>query len=264
MTSSAENHSNRTAWIARAPLSALVVASVALIAGFAMNHGDPASLLQFSDISLTAVSVGGGLTTLLLALRIRGRDRRSWLLIGAGILSWGLGQAIWSYCELVLGMDRPFPSLADAGYVPMIPLMFAGLVTLHGTGQRYSGRLTVALDAFIVMAALASVSWWAVLGPIYAKADIEFAEKFFGLLYPAGRRLAALRIDRGRCAWLVRGAQPGRGPTDDRDRPVHRGRPWLRILDCERRVSERQRDRPGLAVGLPFHNLCRSTPSSVA
>jgi diguanylate cyclase (GGDEF)-like protein/PAS domain S-box-containing protein len=177
----------RTSWKARGPLSLLLLASIALVAGFVWNHGDPDNLLSFSDISLTVVSVGGGLTTLALALCMRGRDRRSWLLIGAGILSWGIGQAIWSYCELVLGMDRPFPSLADAGYVPMIPLMFAGLVTLHGTGeQRHSSRLTVALDAVIVMAAVATVSWWAVLGPIYAKADAEFAEKFFGLLYPAG------------------------------------------------------------------------------
>jgi hypothetical protein len=147
VSSSAIHHRPGTRWQAHAPVSLLVLASVALVAGFAMNHGDAANLLQFSDLSLTAVSVVGGLTTLALALRMHGRDRRSWLLIGAGILSWGLGQAIWSYSELVLGMERPFPSLADAGYVPMIPLMFAGLMTLHGTGLRVTGRLTVGLDA---------------------------------------------------------------------------------------------------------------------
>jgi diguanylate cyclase (GGDEF)-like protein/PAS domain S-box-containing protein len=186
LVSKIEDQRTRTTRIERASLAVLLLAAGALIAGFVMNHGDEESLLWFSDLSLTTVAVGSGLTTLLLTLCMRGRDRLSWFLIGAGTLSWGIGKAIWSYCELVLGMDRPFPSLADAGYVPMIPLMFAGLVTLRGSGERRGGRLSVGLDAFIVMAALATVSWWAVLGPIYAKADAEVAEKVFGLLYPAG------------------------------------------------------------------------------
>ena len=168
-------------------LGIFVLVAAVLLGGFFWPSGDD-HLGWFSDLSLTAISVTGGLVTLLAAWSMKGRDRLSWVLIGAGILSWGFGQAAWTYMELVLGIDRPFPSAADAGYMLMIPLMFAGLITLPGNGRRGNGhgRLTIGMDAFIVMACVATVSWFAVLGPIYVKADVSWAEKFFGLVYPAG------------------------------------------------------------------------------
>jgi diguanylate cyclase (GGDEF)-like protein/PAS domain S-box-containing protein len=185
----------------------LAIAAV-LVGGFFLPSDDD-SLGWFSDVSLTAVSVVGGLVTLLAARSMRGRDRLSWTLIGAGILSWGFGQAAWTYMELVLGIDRPFPSLADAGYIPMIPLMFAGLITLPATGRRRAGRLTIGLDAFIVMACIATVSWFAVLGPIYVKADASWDEKFFGLIYPAGDVLLLFGLVGG----LARGWFARRNPV---------------------------------------------------
>src|ERR1051325_10567607 len=121
----------------------LIVAGV-LVGGFFLPSDDD-SLGWFSDVSLTAVSVIGGLVTLFAARSMTGRGRLSWTFIGAGILSWGCGQAAWTYMELVMGIDRPFPSLADAGYIPMIPLMFAGLITLPGSAPRRAGRLMIGL-----------------------------------------------------------------------------------------------------------------------
>ena len=37
--------------------------------------------------------------------------------VGAGVFAWGLGQAVWTYYEVWLGAEVPFPSLADAGYL---------------------------------------------------------------------------------------------------------------------------------------------------
>jgi diguanylate cyclase (GGDEF)-like protein/PAS domain S-box-containing protein len=185
----------------------LVVAAV-LVGGFFWPSSDN-DLGWFSDVSLTTVSVTGGLVTLLVARFMKGRDRLSWTLIGAGILAWGFGQAAWTYMELVLGMDRPFPSLADAGYMLMIPLMFAGLITLPGNGRQGHGRLTIGLDAFIIMACVATVSWFGVLGPIYVKADVSWAEKFFGLVYPAGDVLLLFALIGG----LARGWFARRNPV---------------------------------------------------
>jgi diguanylate cyclase (GGDEF)-like protein/PAS domain S-box-containing protein len=189
-------------------LGAFLVVAAVLLGGFFLPSDDD-NLGWFSDVSLTAVSVVGGLVTLLAAWLMKGRDRLSWTLMGAGILSWGFGQAAWTYMELVMGIDRPFPSLADAGYIPMIPLMFAGLITLPGTGRRRAGRLTIGLDAFIVMACVATVSWFAVLGPIYVKADASWDEKFFGLVYPAGDVLLLFGLIGG----LARGWFARRNPV---------------------------------------------------
>jgi diguanylate cyclase (GGDEF)-like protein/PAS domain S-box-containing protein len=145
------------------------------------------------------------LITLALAATMRGRDRRGWLLIGAGVLAWGIGQATWTYIELVLGQDRPFPGLPDAGYSLMIPLMFAGLVALPAGLPRRSGRLTVSLDAFIVMTSLATVSWFVVLGPIFSQANVSWEEKFFDLLYPAGDVLLLFAVIGGVArGWFAR------------------------------------------------------------
>src|SRR5215469_16537891 len=73
----------------------------------------------FADLSALVAGLGGGVTTFILAWRMRGQDRTGWLLIGAGTLCWGLGQIYWAYAELIVSQPTPFPSLADIGYLAM-------------------------------------------------------------------------------------------------------------------------------------------------
>ncbi|MGH2366569.1 MAG: putative bifunctional diguanylate cyclase/phosphodiesterase [Chloroflexota bacterium] len=183
----------------------LVLFSALFLGWLAMKPFGESGLRWFSDLTLTTTGVAGGLTIVLLALRLDGRDRRSWLLIGAGALSWGLGQAAWSYYELVLGQETPFPSLADLGYLTMIPLTFSGMVTLPAPGTRPEGRIKVVLDAVIVMASIAAVSWFVVLGPLYSKADVTGLEKLIGLAYPAGDVLYMFALVGGVArGWIAR------------------------------------------------------------
>src|SRR3954451_20235903 len=42
---------------------------------------------------------------------------RSWLLLAAATASWALGEAAWSYYELLASRQTPFPSVADAGFL---------------------------------------------------------------------------------------------------------------------------------------------------
>src|SRR3972149_3171758 len=105
----------------------LAFASIFLIEVVLRPSGED-GLRWFSDVTQTTMAIGGGLATVFLASAISGRERRSWLLLGAAILSWGLGQAVWSYYELFLTQETPFPSFADIGYLAMIPLAFAGLI----------------------------------------------------------------------------------------------------------------------------------------
>ena len=59
------------------------------------------------------------------------------------------------------------------------------------------------------MACIATVSWFAVLGPIYVKADTSWEEKFFGLIYPAGDVLLLFGLIGG----LARGWFARRNPV---------------------------------------------------
>jgi signal transduction histidine kinase len=166
---------------------------------------DQDGLVVLSDLVLPAAAVFAGVTTVMLALWMQGRERRSWLLMGLGSLSWGLGMAVWSYYELVLDAKTPFPSLADLGYLGMIPLMFAGLVSLPAGERPSEGRIKAALDAVIVMAGIATVSWFTVLGPVYARADKTWLETLIGLAYPAGDLLLMCALVGGMArGWIAR------------------------------------------------------------
>jgi diguanylate cyclase len=47
--------------------------------------------------------------------------RTSWALLAASSLSWAIGEWLWSYYDLIKGVQVPFPSLADAGFLAAIP-----------------------------------------------------------------------------------------------------------------------------------------------
>src|SRR5688500_5294104 len=81
----------------------------------------------FSDVALSSITLASGLVIVITALRMGGRSRVSWGLLGLGTLSWSGGMLAWSWYELVLQVETPFPSLADLGYLLMFPFMFAGL-----------------------------------------------------------------------------------------------------------------------------------------
>src|SRR5688572_8210909 len=91
----------------------LVVAAYAVgaLAGWRGTAvGDYASNLGTAGAAAIAAA-----TCLSTAVRSSGRSRAAWLLIGAGALSWSVGQGVWSYYELAADRPSPFPSAADAG-----------------------------------------------------------------------------------------------------------------------------------------------------
>lgn len=65
----------------------------------------------------------------LLRARAVPRERVAWLLIGAAVLCWAVGEAYWT--ALILDdPEAPYPSGADALYLAFYPLAWAGLAML--------------------------------------------------------------------------------------------------------------------------------------
>lgn len=56
------------------------------------------------------------------------RQRTIWTLIGGGLAFWFLGELSWWIFEVVLGVKVPFPSIADAFWVPGYVPLFIGLL----------------------------------------------------------------------------------------------------------------------------------------
>ncbi len=117
---------------------------------------------QTKWLHLVVMAAGAGLCLLRAALRRE--ERVAWLLIGLGVAAWTAGEL---YFTAVLWSDSspPVPSPADAGYLSLPPLVFAGLVVL--ARSRISGlSKTVWVDGVTAGLAAGAISAAAVFHPV--------------------------------------------------------------------------------------------------
>lgn len=137
-----------------------------------------------SDLGLVALPLFAFGTCAWRASKSSAPYRLGWLLIALSTLSWAIGEAIWSYYELALRIEVPFPSLADLGYLAAVPLAGAGLLSLPAT--RTGARVRAAFDGLIIASALLCTSWLLVIGPLYSDRSESIVETVIGLSYPLG------------------------------------------------------------------------------
>jgi diguanylate cyclase (GGDEF)-like protein/PAS domain S-box-containing protein len=117
------------------------------------------------------------------AWRHRGRMRLAWSLLGASALVWAAGESAWSYFEIILEQQVPFPSLADVGFLTAVPLAVAGIALFPGR-HRAASRLASLLDGAIIAGALLLISWATVLGTVYLGGSDSTLSMLLGLAYP--------------------------------------------------------------------------------
>lgn len=175
--------------ITRAPMQGLLV----VLAGLVVLHscwvllGAPAPSREARRLAavLTYIPVYG-LTSLMLlrvAARLTAQARRAWLLMGAGTLAWTAGQFVYLYLAFVVNA-RTYPSLADLGYLSLIPCFVLGILLLTPRPASAWQAVTFALDVLIVVTAIGAVLWWTFL----AHAVTGFAHEPFafaiGVAYP--------------------------------------------------------------------------------
>src|SRR5579864_2870210 len=107
-------------------LVVVIILGMVVLVTFHLGEGFALRVGQFAP--LLGAFIGGGLVLIKVtlptattgALDWKGRERTSWLLMGLGILAWGIGEAIWR-SSVSLGRST-FPSFADTGYA-LFPLL---------------------------------------------------------------------------------------------------------------------------------------------
>ena len=109
-----------------------------------------------------------------------------WKLLGLSALSWGSGQAAWTWYESVLGREVPFPSLADVGYLAAPPLAAAALLSLPFAAQSLAGRVRQVLDGLMIAASLLLISWVLVLNTLFQAGADNAVSQAISLAYPIG------------------------------------------------------------------------------
>ncbi|HEX6493297.1 MAG TPA: diguanylate cyclase, partial [Candidatus Dormibacteraeota bacterium] len=169
----------------------LCVAVAASSAGCAvwllLGTGGPTVARGVEDVAdLVAAGVAAG-ACWVAGRRHRGRARRAWTLMGLSAAVWGAGQAVWSWDELVLHHELPFPSAADAGFLAAVPLVVLAALSFP-VGRREEGerdsRLRGVLDGLIIGTGLLAVSWATVLQTVADAHPGHGAVEALALAYP--------------------------------------------------------------------------------
>jgi diguanylate cyclase (GGDEF)-like protein/PAS domain S-box-containing protein len=169
-----------------AECAAMAVIALLWLASLVWGLGGASTTQAISNFGLIAAAGAAGITCIRTARFSSPQQERMWRLMGASALSWGSGQAAWTWYETVLGRDVPFPSLADVGYLAAVPLAAAALISLPFAAQSLVGRLRQVLDGLMIAASLLLVSWVLVLSPLFRSGGDNLMSQAISLAYPIG------------------------------------------------------------------------------
>ena len=170
----------------------LVAAALAAAVGIAFTVwigfriGGDQSVTDVDDLGEAIAALIAAASCGFASWRATGRMRLAWGLLAASALSWGIGETVWSVIEIGLGQGVPFPSAADAGFLPAIPLAVAGVLTFPSAPSRIATRAQAVLDGAIVALALVFVSWAFGLASIYQQNNQSLLTQLIGAAYPVG------------------------------------------------------------------------------
>lgn len=131
----------------------------------------------------------GGIVGLTYAFRSkhsRETVRFGWALIGLGCLSFAVGQGLWTYFETIKGIEVPFPSWSDAGYIGAYPFLIAGVLLLFTNVHAVAGRARLLMDGAIAACGAGVLSWYFLVGHLWAKSDVSLLGKLISVAYPLG------------------------------------------------------------------------------
>jgi diguanylate cyclase (GGDEF)-like protein len=167
-------------WLAAAAVVAAVTATLVVV----MLSSPAAVTVPVDDYAeMVAPMIAAGVCWWT-AARHHGRARVGWILIGASAATWGAGQAAWTWQELVLHLDNPFPSPSDAGFLTSVPLLLLGLFTLPVWPAGSGAKLRAIGDGLLTAGGLVVISWHTLLAAIVASPADSALAQGLSLAYP--------------------------------------------------------------------------------
>ena len=162
------------------------VLSAAFIAWITNRWAGDATTIAVDDVGEAVAALLAAGSCGYASLRNTGRVRVAWALFGLSALSWGLGELVWSWNEVVLGESLPFPSIADAGYLLALPLAIVGVFAFTSAPTRLATRGETVLAGSIVALSLLFIAWALGLGNVYTTSLSSPESLLISLAYPVG------------------------------------------------------------------------------
>ena len=95
---------------------------------FGMTERGSPRAATLIDTAWTLASLAAAWQCAVTGLRFQGRERLAWASFAGAGLIWFMGQVYWDYMELGLGLQTPFPTVSDLGYLGFPVLAISGLL----------------------------------------------------------------------------------------------------------------------------------------
>ncbi len=166
--------------------AATVLMVVGFVAWMLFVIGGDRVTIAVDDIGEAVAALAAAVCCGLAARRQSGRQRLGWSLLSASAATWAAGELVWCVYEVVLRVDVPFPSAADAGFLGAVPLAAGGILAFFSTPRGTSTRLRLWLDGLIIFLALIFIAWTLGLKIVYAEYSAAKFMKLIDLAYPIG------------------------------------------------------------------------------
>jgi diguanylate cyclase (GGDEF)-like protein/PAS domain S-box-containing protein len=164
-------------------LAAAAITAALLLWGAGLVTLPATPALHLSNAGLTLFSFAAGVAAVFRSRSHTGRVRLFWRRLGAASLAWAVGMAAWTWYESLRGLEVPFPSVADVGYLALPVLAGWALLTLPLAAPTRAGRARTILDGLVVASSLLLVSWMLVLDSI-VQAGGTVSSQVISLAYP--------------------------------------------------------------------------------
>jgi diguanylate cyclase (GGDEF)-like protein len=138
---------------------------------------------DYTDLAQLVAAAAACATAARAAVRSTGRSRHMWLATSFACGAWAAGEAVWSWYEIGLHTDTPFPSLADVGFL-LFPVGAAVALVVHPSPDSELARGRRILDATVGTAALALITWETALGAVLAAGGETRLSLWVSVAYP--------------------------------------------------------------------------------
>ncbi|MZF85841.1 EAL domain-containing protein [Streptomyces sp. SID5643] len=163
---------------------ALALVCAGYAAGSAFGWGSTELALIMGDFGLSAAAGTAAVSCFLYARSRRPGFRPAWLLFGLSSTMAALGNLVWGWYEVVLGLPVPNPSYADLFFLCFAPPAIVGLLVLAKRPVTKAGWVCLGLDAWLIGGSLLTLAWSLALAQAAKSEGPGVAHTALSLAYP--------------------------------------------------------------------------------
>jgi diguanylate cyclase (GGDEF)-like protein len=160
-----------------AAAAALGVLTVLVVSG----AGGERTTVAVADLSAAVAALVAAWAT---GRRARSDRSGPWWGLTLAVLLWATGELLWSWFEVVLGDEVPFPSVADVAYLGAVPFAAWSLLAFTRGGRRTHFHARAVLDGAVIAGSLLFVGWALALGPTFRAGAEDAFTHAVSVAYP--------------------------------------------------------------------------------